>query len=50
MVRVRMDKLSNLISSYKQTNNNNNNIMFLRDAFTKLNAPYNKRSKKKKVK
>ena len=28
-------------------NNNNNNIMFLRDAFTKLNAPYNKRSKKK---
>ena len=28
---------------------NNNNIMFLRDAFTKLNAPYNKRSKKKKL-
>ena len=30
-------------------NNNNNNIMFLRDAFTKLNAPYNKGSKKEKL-
>ena len=33
---------------FNNNNNNNNNIMFLRDAFTKLNAPYNKRSKKKK--
>ena len=27
---------------WKNINNNNNNMMFLTDAFTELNAPYNK--------
>ena len=48
LMRGQLGTLIFWIPSFNNNNNNNNNIMFLRDAFAKLNAPYNKGSKKKK--